>query len=168
VEPDLITIAKSIAAGLPLSGVLGRADVMDAPGPNAVGGTYVGNPVAQAAALAVLDVCDSEGVAERGAAVGETIKARMLAWQERHEEIGDVRGLGAMLAIELVHDRESKDPAPELATKVVEAASERGLLLLKSGIYSNCIRVLVPLVISDAELDEALGAWEAALGTALR
>jgi 4-aminobutyrate aminotransferase/(S)-3-amino-2-methylpropionate transaminase len=92
----------------------------------------------------------------------------MEAWQQRWDAIGDVRGLGAMLAIELVHDRDTKDPAPELATKVVEAASERGLLLLKSGIYSNCIRVLVPLVISDAELDEALGAWEDALGTALR
>jgi 4-aminobutyrate aminotransferase/(S)-3-amino-2-methylpropionate transaminase len=92
----------------------------------------------------------------------------MQTWQERWDAIGDVRGLGAMLAIELVHDRETKDPAPELATKVVEAASERGLLLLKSGIYSNCIRVLVPLVISDAELDEALGAWEDALETALR
>jgi 4-aminobutyrate aminotransferase/(S)-3-amino-2-methylpropionate transaminase len=92
----------------------------------------------------------------------------MEAWQQRWAAIGDVRGLGAMLAIELVHDRDTKDPAPELATKVVEAASERGLLLLKSGIYSNCIRVLVPLVISDAELDEALGAWEDALGTALR
>jgi 4-aminobutyrate aminotransferase/(S)-3-amino-2-methylpropionate transaminase len=92
----------------------------------------------------------------------------MQTWQQRWDAIGDVRGLGAMLAIELVHDRDTKDPAPELATKVVEAASERGLLLLKSGIYSNCIRVLVPLVISDAELDEALGAWEDALGTALR
>jgi 4-aminobutyrate aminotransferase/(S)-3-amino-2-methylpropionate transaminase len=92
----------------------------------------------------------------------------MQTWQQRWDAIGDVRGLGAMLAIELVHDRDTKDPAPELATKVVEAASERGLLLLKSGIYSNCIRVLVPLVISDAELDEALDAWEDALGTALR
>ena len=91
----------------------------------------------------------------------------MLAWQERWDAIGDVRGLGAMLAIELVHDRETKDPAPELASKVVEAAAERGLLLLKSGIYSNCIRVLLPLVISDGELDEALGVWEQALETAL-
>jgi 4-aminobutyrate aminotransferase/(S)-3-amino-2-methylpropionate transaminase len=91
----------------------------------------------------------------------------MQAWQERWDAIGDVRGLGAMLAIELVHDRETKNPAPDLATKVVEAASERGLLLLKSGIYSNCIRVLVPLVISDAELDEALGVWEQALDASL-
>jgi 4-aminobutyrate aminotransferase/(S)-3-amino-2-methylpropionate transaminase len=167
VEPDLITVAKSIAAGLPLSGVLGKAEIMDAPGDSAIGGTYVGNPVAQAAALAVLDVFEEEGLNERGAAIGETIRARMQAWQERWDAIGDVRGLGAMLAIELVHDRETKNPAPDLATKVVEAASERGLLLLKSGIYSNCIRVLVPLVISDAELDEALGVWEQALDASL-
>jgi 4-aminobutyrate aminotransferase/(S)-3-amino-2-methylpropionate transaminase len=91
----------------------------------------------------------------------------MLAWQERWDAIGHVRGLGAMLAIELVADRETKEPAAELASRVVEAAAERGLLLLKSGIYSNCIRVLVPLVISDAELDEALGVWEQALETTL-
>ena len=91
----------------------------------------------------------------------------MLAWQQRWDAIGDVRGLGAMLAIELVHDRGTKDPAPEIATAVVEAASARGLLLLKSGIYSNCIRVLVPLVISEGELDEALGVWEDALDSTL-
>ncbi len=163
VEPDLITVAKSIAAGLPLSGVLGRADIMDAPGQNAVGGTYIGNPVAQAAAIAVLDVFDEEGVVERAAAVGETIRARMLEWQERHEEIGDVRGLGAMLAIELVHDRESKNPAPELVAAVSDEAFRNGLLLLSAGTYSNVIRVLVPLTIEDAELAEALGVWEQAL-----
>jgi 4-aminobutyrate aminotransferase / (S)-3-amino-2-methylpropionate transaminase / 5-aminovalerate transaminase len=167
VEADLVTIAKSIAAGLPLSGVLGKAEIMDAPGDSAIGGTYVGNPVAQAAALAVLDVFEEEGLNDRAAAIGETIRSRMLHWQERWEVIGDVRGLGAMLAIELVHDRASKSPAPELATAVVEAAAERGLLLLKSGIYSNCIRVLVPLVIPDAELDEALDVWEQALDAAL-
>ena len=167
VEPDLMTIAKSIAAGLPLSGVIGRAEIMDAPGDSAIGGTYVGNPLAQAAALAVLDVFDDESLVERAAQIGETIRGRMLAWQQRWDAIGDVRGLGAMLAIELVHDRDTKDPAPELASGVVGAASERGLLLLKSGIYSNCIRVLVPLVISESELDEALGVWEDALGSVL-
>ena len=167
VEPDLITIAKSIAAGLPLSGVLGKAEIMDAPGDSAIGGTYVGNPVAQAAALAVLDVFEEEGLNDRAAAIGETIRARMLTWQERWDAIGDVRGLGAMLAIELVHDRETKNPAPDVASAVVEAAAELGLLLLKSGIYSNCIRVLVPLVVSDAELDEALGVWEQALEAVL-
>jgi len=167
VEPDLMTIAKSIAAGLPLSGVIGKAEIMDAPGDSAIGGTYVGNPVGQAAALAVLDVFEDESLVERAGQIGETIRSRMQAWQQRWDAIGDVRGLGAMLAIELVHDRDSKDPAPELALAVVEAASERGLLLLKSGIYSNCIRVLVPLVISESELGEALGVWEDALGSVL-
>jgi 4-aminobutyrate aminotransferase / (S)-3-amino-2-methylpropionate transaminase / 5-aminovalerate transaminase len=115
VEPDLMTVAKSIAAGLPLSGVLGKAKIMDAPGESAVGGTYVGNPVAQAAALAVLDVFEEEGLVERAEQIGETIRARMLAWQERFAAIGDVRGLGAMLALEYVEDRATKRPAPELA-----------------------------------------------------
>src|SRR3954451_9355418 len=167
IEPDLMCVAKSIAAGLPLSGVLGRAEIMDAPGDSAIGGTYVGNPVAQAAALAVLDVFEEDGLVERAAHIGDAIRERMVAWQQRWAAIGDARGLGAMLAIELVHDPGTKDPAPDLATRVVEAAAERGLLLLKSGIYSNCIRVLVPLVISDAQLDEALGVWEDALASAL-
>ena len=167
VEPDLVTVAKSIAAGLPLSGVLGRAEIMDAPDPGGVGGTYVGNPVAQAAALAVLDVIDDEGLVERSAAAGETIRARMLGWQERWPAIGDVRGLGSMLAIELVSDPATKEPAPELVGAVVQAALERGLLLITCGIYGNCIRVLAPLVITDAELEEALGVWEEALEATL-
>ena len=167
IEPDLVTVAKSIAAGLPLSGVIGKAEIMDAPHDSAVGGTYVGNPVAQAAALAVLDVIEEEGLVERSAEIGDRIRSRMLAWQERHPQIGDVRGLGAMLALELVHDPSTKEPAPELATRVAEEALERGLLLLKAGVYGNCIRVLVPLVITDAQLDEALGVWEEALDAVL-
>jgi len=167
IEPDLITVAKSIAAGLPLSGVIGKAEIMDAPGDSAIGGTYVGNPVAQAAALAVLDVIEEEGVCERAAQVGETIRARMESWQERWPRIGDVRGLGAMLAIELVSDPATKGPDADTASAVVEAAAERGLLLLKSGIYANCIRVLAPLVLTDAELDEALAVWEEALDSVL-
>jgi 4-aminobutyrate aminotransferase / (S)-3-amino-2-methylpropionate transaminase / 5-aminovalerate transaminase len=167
VEPDLITVAKSIAAGLPLSGVIGKAEIMDAPSDSAIGGTYVGNPVAQAAALAVLDVIDEENLCERASALGETMRTRMHAWQRRWPQIGDVRGLGAMLAIELVHDPGTKEPAADLATAVVEEAARHGLLLLKSGIYSNCIRVLTPLVLSDAELDEALAVWEDAVEQAL-
>ena len=166
VEPDLITVAKSIAMGLPLSGVLGRAEIMDAPVEGGVGGTYVGNPVAIAAALAVLDVIEDEGLVERSAAIGETMRARLESWQARWPQIGDVRGLGAMLAIELVEDGD-KVPATELASRVVEEALARGLLLLKAGVAGNCIRVLVPLVISDAELDEALDVWEEALEAAL-
>ena len=167
IEPDLITVAKSIAAGLPLSGVLGKAEIVDAAHDGAIGGTYVGNPVAQAAALAVLDVIDEEGLVERADEIGATMRARMHTWQERFDAIGDVRGLGAMLAIELVRDRATKEPAPELAQAVIDAATERGLLLLKAGVYSNCIRVLCPLVITDAELDEALAVWEEALGASL-
>jgi 4-aminobutyrate aminotransferase / (S)-3-amino-2-methylpropionate transaminase / 5-aminovalerate transaminase len=167
VEPDLLVTAKSIAAGLPLSAVIGRAEIMDAPGDSAVGGTFVGNPVAQAAALAVLDVIEEEGLIERASALGEAMRERMVRWQDRFPAIGDVRGLGAMLAIELVEDRETKRPAADLATAVAEAAAARGLLLLKSGIYSNCIRVLCPLVLSDSELEEALDVWEQALEASL-
>jgi 4-aminobutyrate aminotransferase/(S)-3-amino-2-methylpropionate transaminase len=167
VEPDLITVAKSIASGLPLSAVLGKAAIMDAPGDNAVGGTFVGNPVAQAAALAVLDVMEDEGLVERAGRIGETIRGRMSSWQDRHPQIGDVRGLGAMLALELVRDPATKEPAPELAERVVEEAVKRGLLLLRAGIHSNCLRVLCPLVITDSELSEALDAWDEALDAVL-
>jgi 4-aminobutyrate aminotransferase/(S)-3-amino-2-methylpropionate transaminase len=167
VEPDLITVAKSIAAGLPLSGVLGKAEILDAAHEGAIGGTFVGNPVAQAAALAVLDVIDEEGLCDRATAIGATMRARMLGWQERFPAIGDVRGLGAMLAIELVADRATKQPAPELTQAVLDAALQRGLLLLKAGVQGNAIRVLAPLVITDAELDEALAAWEDALESVL-
>jgi 4-aminobutyrate aminotransferase/(S)-3-amino-2-methylpropionate transaminase len=163
VEPDLVTVAKSIAAGIPLSGVVGRAEIMDAPGDSAIGGTYVGNPVAIAAAHAVLDTIEEERLSERAEAIGETIRERMELWRERFACVGDVRGLGAMLAIEIVEDRGTKEPDAELASRVAEAAFERGLLLLKAGIHSNCIRVLVPLVITDEQLSEALAAWEEAL-----
>src|SRR5687768_2281186 len=144
IEPDLITLAKSIAAGLPLSGVLGKAEILDAAHDGAIGGTYVGNPVAQAAALAALDVIENEGLVERANVIRDTTRARMHAWQERFDAIGDVRGLGAMLAIELVRDRGTKEPAPELAQAVIDAETQRGLLLLKAGVHSNCIRVLCP------------------------
>ena len=167
IEPDLITVAKSIAGGLPLSGVVGKAEIMDSLWDNAVGGTYVGNPVALAAAVAVLDVFEEEGLVERSQEIGETVRARMLAWQERFEAIGDVRGLGAMMAVEYVEDRGTKAPAPGIASRVAEEAAARGLLLLQAGIHSNCNRVLCPLVITDAELEEGLAAWEEALEAVL-
>jgi 4-aminobutyrate aminotransferase/(S)-3-amino-2-methylpropionate transaminase len=166
IEPDLMTVAKSIAAGYPLSGVIGRADIMNAPADSAIGGTYVGNPVCIAAAHAVLDVIEEERLVERAGELGDTIRGRMESWRERFGCVGDIRGLGAMLAIELVKDTETKEPDPDLATAVVEAAAARGLLMLKAGIYGNCIRVLVPLVITDEQLDEALGAWEEAFAEA--
>jgi 4-aminobutyrate aminotransferase/(S)-3-amino-2-methylpropionate transaminase len=167
IEPDLLIVAKSIAAGLPLSGVIGKAAIMDSPHAGAIGGTYIGNPVALAAALAVLDVFAEEDLVGRARLVGDHIRERMLLWQERWPSIGDVRGLGAMLAIELVHDPATKEPAPELVAAVIDAALRRGLILLKAGVSGNCIRVLCPLTIEDAVLDEGLAAWEDALAAVL-
>ncbi len=167
VEADLITVAKSIAGGLPLSGVIGRAAIMDGAHKGAIGGTFVGNPVALAAARAVLEVFEEEDLVARASIIGDVLRARMLEWQARWPQIGDVRGLGAMLAIELVLDPATRAPAPDLAAEVIEAALQRGLLLLKAGVHGNCIRVLCPLTISDGELDEGLDAWEEALAAVL-
>lgn len=167
VEADLVVVAKSIAAGLPLSGVIGRASIMDHPHAGAIGGTYIGNPVALAAALGVLDAFEEDAILERAVVLAERLRERMLGWQARHPRIGDVRGLGPMLAIELVADPATREPAPELATAVVEAALARGLILLKAGVHANCIRVLAPLTISEPELDDALTAWEDALAAVL-
>ena len=167
VEPDLMTVAKSIAGGLPLSGVIGRAEIMDDPHAGAIGGTFIGNPVALAAACAVLDVFAEEQLVARAQILGDALRARMLAWQSRWPQIGDVRGLGAMLAIELVEDPETKKPAPELVAAVIDEALQRGLLLLKAGVHGNCIRVLCPLTTSESELDDGLRAWEEALAAVL-
>jgi 4-aminobutyrate aminotransferase / (S)-3-amino-2-methylpropionate transaminase / 5-aminovalerate transaminase len=168
VEPDLVVVAKSIAGGLPLSGVVGRADIMDAAHSGAIGGTFVGNPVALAAACAVLDVFEDERLIDRAQLLGDAIRARMLDWQSRWPRIGDVRGLGAMLAIELVRDPSTTEPAPELVQAVIDAALHRGLLLLKAGVDGSSIRVLCPLTTSEAELDDGLRAWEEALAAVLR
>jgi 4-aminobutyrate aminotransferase / (S)-3-amino-2-methylpropionate transaminase / 5-aminovalerate transaminase len=167
VEPDLVVLAKSIAGGLPLSGVVGRASIVDAPHAGAIGGTFIGNPVALAAAGAVLDVFAEEQLVARAVLLGEALRARMLDWQARWPQVGDVRGLGAMLAIELVRDPATKEPAPELARAVIDEALQRGVLLLKAGVHGNCIRVLCPLTTSDAELDDGLRAWEEALAAVL-
>ena len=167
VEPDLLVVAKSIAAGLPLSGVLGKAEIMDAAHDGAVGGTYVGNPVAQAAALAVLDVIDDEGLVERANTIGETMRARMLAWQERFPAIGDVRGWVRCSRSSSSRIARRRRRPRSSQQGVIDEALQRGLLLLKAGTYGNCIRVLCPLVITDAELDEALAVWEEALAATL-
>ena len=167
IEPDLIAVAKSIAAGVPMSGVLGRASVMDAAGDSTVGGTYVGSPLGCVAGLAVLDEIESRDLLARGAAIGDHMRSRFLALQMRHTRIGDVRGLGPMLAIEFVSDPDARTPAPELATAVAEAAMRRGLLILKAGVDGNCLRVLVSLVASDEQIDESLDVFEEAVEQAL-
>ena len=156
VAPDLITMAKSLGGGLPISAVIGRADVMDAPAPGGLGGTYAGNPLACAAALAVLDVFEKENLLARGRAVGERLMAGLRGMAAKHKAIGDVRGLGAMVAIELFKGGDRHQPDADLAKKVVAEAARRGLVLLSCGTYANVIRILVPLTASDAVLDEGL------------
>ena len=167
VEPDLITFAKSIAGGMPLSGVVGKAEIMDAPIPGSIGGTYVGNPVACAAALAVLDIFEEEGLAERAEHIGEILREGFHSLQRKYEIIGDVRGLGAMVGMELVRDRRTKEPAAEETKRVAKEAIARGLIFPTAGLYSNVIRVLVPLVISDAELQEGLEILDEAFAAAM-
>ncbi|MDX6520050.1 MAG: 4-aminobutyrate aminotransferase / (S)-3-amino-2-methylpropionate transaminase / 5-aminovalerate [Gaiellales bacterium] len=167
VEPDLITVAKSIAAGVPISGVLGRADVVDAAGDSTIGGTYVGSPLGCVAGIAVLDEIDRLDLLGRGRSIGERMRVRLLELQTRHAQIGDVRGLGPMLALEFVRDPADKLPAPELATAVAEAAMRRGLLILKAGMHGNCLRVLVGLVASDEQIDESLDVFAEAVEEAL-
>lgn len=161
--PDLMTFAKSVAGGLPLAGVVGKSAIVDKAQPGALGGTYAGNPLACVAALATIDVIESDRLVERAGAIGNTMRARFDKWTAKSPHVGDVRGLGAMLAIELVKDKTTKEPATELATRIKERALARGLIILGAGTYSNCIRVLVPLVITDAELEEGLGILESAL-----
>jgi 4-aminobutyrate aminotransferase/(S)-3-amino-2-methylpropionate transaminase len=163
VEPDLVAVAKSLAGGLPLSAVVGKAHVMDAPNPGGLGGTYGGNPIACAAALAVLHVFDEERLVDRANRLGSQIRDRLLALHREIPAIGDVRGLGCMLAIELVTDRASKEPAVALAQRIVERARERGLLLLKSGTHKNVIRFLPPLTISADDVDRGLDILSAAI-----
>ena len=165
VEPDLLVAAKSLAAGLPLASVTGRADVMEAPPVGGLGGTYGGNPLACVAALAVIDVVNTPRFLARAQAVGQRVRARFDALQRRFPLIGEVRGLGAMVAMELVEDRQTKTPARAATAAVLAACLERGLLILKCGVDDNVIRVLVPLVVSDEDLARGLDILEDALGS---
>jgi 4-aminobutyrate aminotransferase/(S)-3-amino-2-methylpropionate transaminase len=161
--PDLITTAKSLAGGLPLAAVTGRADVMEAPQVGGLGGTYGGNPLACAAALAVLDAMEAERVPARAARMGEQIRVRFCQWAARHPCIGDVRGLGAMVGMELVVDRSTKEPDKALTGRLIAAALERGVILLSAGTYGNTVRVLAPLTTPEAIVEEGLDAVEQAL-----
>jgi 4-aminobutyrate aminotransferase len=168
VEPDLLVSGKSLGGGLPLAGVTGRADLVDSVRPGGLGGTFGGNPVACAAAAAVLDEVVGEDFQRRARELGETIRTGLEGIAERVEAVGDVRGLGPMQALELVGDRETKTPAGELAAVTTAAARERGLVVLSCGLYGNVLRVLVPLVIDDDDLGRGLEILEESLVAASR
>lgn len=156
IVPDLITMAKSLGAGMPISAVTGRADIMDASHLGGVGGTYGGAPVACAAALAAIEMIRAPAFLERAANVGEIMRSAMLSWKERSQFVGDVRGLGAMMLCELVLNHRTKEPAAQQTLEIIRHAVANGLLLIRAGLYSNCIRLLPPLVINDDELREGL------------
>jgi 4-aminobutyrate aminotransferase/(S)-3-amino-2-methylpropionate transaminase len=167
VDPDIVTVAKSLAAGMPLSAVVGRGDLMDKVHAGGLGGTYGANPVACRAALAVLEIFDEENLLVKAKALGVTLEKRLSDWKQRYEIIGDVRGLGPMRALELVKDRGSKVPAPEETRKLVKFCAERGLVVLSCGTFGNVIRLLMPLVISDAQLDKGLAVLEEGISKVL-
>jgi 4-aminobutyrate aminotransferase / (S)-3-amino-2-methylpropionate transaminase / 5-aminovalerate transaminase len=166
VEPDLVLLAKSLGGGLPLAAVVGRAELMDAPAPGGLGGTFGGNPVACAAALAVLEVIERDGICVRARQIGAIAIRRMQAMQERFACIGDVRGIGAMTAMELVNNGSSREPAPALTAAVLREAHARGLVILRAGLYDNVVRLLMPLTISDEELTVGLDILEQSLQAA--
>ena len=163
VQPDLITVAKSLAAGFPLSGVIGRAQVMDAPDPGGLGGTYAGNPVACTAGLAVMDVMRDEKLPERAARIGSVVEERMQSWAAEQKLVGDVRVMGAMAGMELVRDRDTKEAADKETARIVAVAREKGLIILRAGTHHNVIRTLMPLTIPDEQLEEGLDMLGAAL-----
>src|SRR5271156_261245 len=163
IEPDLLVTAKSLGGGLPLAAVTGRTEIMDAPGPGGLGGTFSGNPLSCAAALAVLDLFERENLLARANELGDRFQRRAREWQQRWSIIGDVRGLGGMQAIELVQSQETKIPASDETKQITKYCYEHGLITITAGTYSNVIRVLVPLVATNEQLDEGLDVLESAL-----
>jgi len=162
-DPDLVTMAKSLTGGLPMAAVTGRAEIMDAPDVGQLGGTFSGNPVACEAALAVLETVEKEDLCARANSLGERFRKRAAKWQAQWELIGDVRGLGAMQALELVRSKATREPADEETKQVSQYCYEHGLVLITAGSYGNVIRLLMPLVVTDAQMDEAMDVLEGAL-----
>ncbi|KPW35517.1 4-aminobutyrate aminotransferase [Pseudomonas tremae] len=168
IQPDLVTVAKSLAGGMPLSGVVGRAEIMDAPLPGGLGGTYGGNALSCAAALAVIDTYEQENLLARGKLLGDRLRAGLLALKERYSFIGDVRGTGFMLAMEMVKDDAARSPDADLNQKIIDQARIGGLLVIKCGVYRNVLRFLAPLVTTEQQIDEALTILDAALARVLK
>ncbi|TFY86854.1 4-aminobutyrate--2-oxoglutarate transaminase [Pseudomonas kairouanensis] len=167
IQPDLVTVAKSLAGGLPLSGVVGKAHIMDAPLPGGLGGTYGGNALACAAALAVIDAFEHEQLLARSQVLGERLRQGLLGLQARYPNIGDVRGTGFMLAIELIKTDSARTPDADLNQQVIDAARAGGLLVIKCGVHRNVLRFLAPLVATEAQIDDALQILDAALARVL-
>ena len=163
IQPDLVVMAKSIAAGMPLAAVTGKAAIVDAPHLGGLGSTFGGNPLACVAALQTIEMMERENLNQRAEQIGETLMARFRGWQERFPIVGDVRGLGAMCAVEFVAGPGDRTPNIDAPLKIVGEAYKRGLLLIRAGLYSNCVRTLVPLTIGDAELEEGLDVLEASI-----
>jgi 4-aminobutyrate aminotransferase/(S)-3-amino-2-methylpropionate transaminase len=163
VEPDVITSAKSLGGGLPLAAVTGRAEIMDAAGVGGLGGTFGGNPLACASALAALDIIEKDGLLARSTHLGQKFQERAKVWQKQFSIVGDVRGLGGMCAIELVKDPTSREPHAEATKKIAQHCYEHGLITITAGTYGNVMRILVPLVVTDEQFDEGLDVLEAAL-----
>jgi 4-aminobutyrate aminotransferase / (S)-3-amino-2-methylpropionate transaminase / 5-aminovalerate transaminase len=165
IEPDLITTAKSLGGGLPLAAVTGRAEIMDTPGVGSLGGTFTGNPLACAAALASIETIEKEGLLARSAAIGKRFEERARVWQKKWPLVGDIRGLGGMCAIELVRDTETREPADKETKEVAQYCYEHGLITITAGTYGNVMRILVPLVVTDEQFEEGLAILEAALAS---
>jgi len=163
VEADIITMAKSMADGMPISAIVGTDKVMDSSGPNSLGGTYTGSPTACAAALAVFEVFKDEDILGKSLSLGEKLNRRFTQWQEQFTHVDNVRGLGPMAAFELVESKESRKPMPELAAAITKKAKEKGLILLSCGMYGNTLRFLMPVTIEDTILDEGLAIVEECL-----
>jgi 4-aminobutyrate aminotransferase/(S)-3-amino-2-methylpropionate transaminase len=160
VAPDLMTVAKSMGGGLPLAGVVGKAEIMDAVAPGGIGGTYGGNPLACRAGLAVMDIFEQDNLLAKAERLGGVVKRRFASFKKQYQLIGDERGLGAMRALEFVSDRAAKTPCPEAAKGVAKFCQDNGLLVLSCGNFGNCIRVLMPLVITRDQLDRGLDIME--------
>ncbi|MDO4284131.1 MAG: aspartate aminotransferase family protein [Eubacteriales bacterium] len=165
--PDIMTSAKSIAAGIPLAAVTARREIMDAVAPGTIGGTFSGNPLACAAALKVIEIMQRDHLPERALEIAELCKKEFESWKERYGVVGDVRGTGAMMGIEFVRDQETKEPAPELVTAIIAEAAQHGLLVESAGTYGNVIRFLCPLVVTDEQLRAGLEILEAAVKTSV-
>ncbi|MGB7283810.1 MAG: 4-aminobutyrate--2-oxoglutarate transaminase [Candidatus Acidiferrum sp.] len=163
IEPDLITMAKSLGGGMPIAAVTGRAEIMDAPGLGSLGGTYCGHPLSCAAALAVIETIEKDGLLARSAAIGEQFERRARGWQKKWPLVGDVRGLGGMCAIELVRDADTLEPADIETKDIAKYCYEHGLILISAGTFNNVIRILVPLVVTNEQFSEGLDVIESAL-----